>query len=61
MKIALYISGKVRTLFYRFRRNIDLLRDRYPNCEIDVYYSFWDCSDRVENINDPWHFLAEQY
>lgn len=61
MKIALYISGKVRTLFYRFRRNIDLLRDRYPNCEIDVYYSFWDCSDRVEKINDPWHFPAENY
>ena len=52
MKIALYISGKVRTLFYKFHENIELLRDRYPGCKIDVYYSFWDARDRVERIND---------
>ena len=52
MRIALYISGKVRTLFYKFHKNIELFRDRYPNCEIDVFYSFWDSKDRTEKIND---------
>lgn len=61
MRIALYISGKVRTLFYKFHKNIELLKDRYPNCEIDVFYSFWDSKDRTEKINDPWHFFAENY
>ena len=61
MKIALYISGKVRTLFYKFHENIELLRDRYPGCKIDVYYSFWDARDRVERINDGWHFRANDY
>ena len=61
MRIALYISGKVRTLFYKFHKNIELIRDRYPNCDIDVFYSFWDSNDRSEKINDSWHFLAENY
>ena len=61
MKVALYISGKVRTLFYKFHKNIELLRDRYPNCEIDVFYSFWDSIDRSDKINDAWHFTAENY
>ena len=61
MRVALYISGKVRTLFYKFHKNIELIRDRYPNCDIDVFYSFWDSNDRSEKINDSWHFLAENY
>tara|TARA_Y100001972_G_scaffold12051_1_gene12979 strand:- start:368 stop:1051 length:684 start_codon:yes stop_codon:yes gene_type:complete len=61
MKIALFTSGKVRTLFYKFHKNLELIRDRYPNCEIDVFYSFWDSLDRIHNINDPWHFKAENY
>jgi hypothetical protein len=61
MKIALYISGKVRTLFYGFHKNIEMLRDRYPECEIDVFYSFWDARDRVERINDGWHFRPKNY
>ena len=61
MKIALFTSGKVRTLFYKFHKNLELIRDRYPNCEIDVFYSFWDSLDRIQNINDPWHFKAENY
>ena len=61
MKIALFTSGKVRTLFYKFHKNLELIRDRYPNCEIDVFYSFWDSLDRIYNINDPWHFKAENY
>ena len=61
MKIALFISGKVRTLFFKFHKNLELIRDRYPNSDIDVYYSFWDAIDRTDNINDPWHFKAENY
>ena len=61
MKIAWFISGKVRTLFFKFHKNLELIRDRYPNCDIDVYYSFWDVIDRTDNINDPWHFKAENY
>ena len=61
MKIALFISGKVRTLFFKFHKNLELIRDRYPNCDIDVYYSFWDAIDRTDSINDPWHFKAENY
>jgi len=61
MKIALYISGEVRTLFYKFHKNIELLRDRYIGCEIDVFYSFWDSRDRSDKINDGWHFRANNY
>jgi len=61
MKIALFTSGKIRTLFYKFHKNLELIRDRYSNCEIDVFYSFWDSLDRNLKINDPWHFKAKNY
>ena len=55
MKIALFTSGHVRTLFYGFHENISLIKERVPDCEVDVFYSFWDDYSRSNKINDAWH------
>ena len=52
MKIALFTSGHVRTLFYKFHENISLIKERVPGCEVDVFYSFWDDYSRSNKIND---------
>lgn len=61
MKIALFLSGHVRTLFYKFYKNIDLIKSKVQNCELDVFYSFWDDFDFGGNINDPWHIKSDNF
>ena len=58
MRIAIIISGHVRTLFYKFHENISLIKERIPDCKVDVFYSFWDDPSRSDRINDPWHYKA---
>ena len=58
MRIAIFISGHVRTLFYKFHENISLIKERIPDCKVDVFYSFWDDPSRSDRINDPWHYKA---
>lgn len=41
MKICLFSSGYVRTLFYGFHENIELIKSTLPDCKIDVCYSFF--------------------
>lgn len=55
MKIALFLSGHVRTLFLKFHKNIEIIKNSIKDCEIDVYYSFWDDLSTSNKINDPWH------
>jgi hypothetical protein len=59
MKIALFTSGHVRTLFYKFNENISLIKKKVSGSKVDVFYSFWDDFSRSDRINDPWHYRAE--
>lgn len=59
MKVAIFTSGYLRTFFYVFRQNIELISKKLGNCEIDVYYSFWDKNHRSNIINDPWCYKVE--
>ena len=59
MKIAIFVSGHVRTLFYKFHENLDLIREKVGSCDIDVYYSFWDDYSRSDLMNDDWHIKVE--
>jgi len=61
MKICIFISGHVRTLFYKFHENLLLIKEKVGDCQIDVFYSFWDDPSRSERINDPWHYIADDY
>jgi|DEB0MinimDraft_10_1074344.scaffolds.fasta_scaffold50888_2 hypothetical protein len=61
MKIALFVFGYPRTLFYKFSDNIKIIRNNVGKCKIDVFYSLWDDLSRSERINDPWHSRAENY
>jgi hypothetical protein len=55
MKIALFLSGHIRTLFFQFHKNLEVIKKNIGDCDIDVYYSFWDDASRSKKINDPWH------
>ena len=55
MKICLFLSGHVRTLFYRFHENIKLIKNKIGDCQIDVVYSFWDDYSIGGKLNDDWH------
>ena len=61
MKIAIFLSGHVRTLFHSFHENLQVIKNSVGECEIDVFYSFWDSYDRSSKINDPWHSIVENY
>lgn len=61
MKIALFVSGYPRTLFYKFSDNLKVIREKVGECQIDVFYSLWDDLVRYNKINDPWHFFVESY
>lgn len=61
MKISLFLSGHVRTLFYKFHENINLIRKKVGDCDIDVFYSFWDDFSIGGSINDPWHYKSENF
>ena len=61
MKICIFISGHVRTLFYKFHENLLLIKEKVGDCQIDVFYSFWDDPSRSERINDPWHYIPDDY
>lgn len=55
MKICLFSSGYVRTLFYGFHENIELIKSTLPDCKIDVCYSFfWYQNHSSDRIIDPW-------
>ena len=72
MKICLFVSGHVRTLFYKFHENIELIKNKIGDCQIDLRYSFWDdysIAQRQDSdlfktwnrLNDPWHIQAENF
>ena len=61
MKICLFLSGHVRTLFYRFHENIKLIKNKIGNCDIDVVYSFWDDYSIGGKLNDGWHLQSENF
>ena len=48
-------------MFYKFHENISLIKEKIPDCKVDVFYSFWDDPSRSERINDPWHYIADDY
>ena len=59
MRICLFTSGYVRTLFHRFHKNIELIQKKIPSSSIDICYSFWDKNEYSDKINDSWHYFAE--
>ena len=61
MKIAIFLSGHVRTMFHKFDENIKLIRDKVGECEIHLFYSFWNDESRVDRINDAWHLKVNNY
>lgn len=61
MRICIFISGHIRTLFYKFHENLLLIKEKVGDCEIDIFYSFWDDYGRSESINDPWHYSADDF
>lgn len=61
MKICLFISGHIRTLFYKFHTNIELIKSKVGDCEIDVVYSFWDDFSLGGRMNDPWHLQSVNF
>jgi len=56
MRICLFTSGYVRTLFHGFHKNVNLIKSKIPNCELDICYSFWDQNHYSDRLNDPWHY-----
>jgi|LauGreDrversion4_2_1035121.scaffolds.fasta_scaffold02208_14 hypothetical protein len=60
MKICLFTSGYVRTLFYGFHKNIEVIKKQIPDSSIDIFYSFWDQNSYSNQINDPWHYKVEE-
>ena len=64
MKVSLFLSGHIRTLFYHFHHNINLIKNTLGDCEIDIFYSFWDDCGRVkfpDNCTDPTYVNAENF
>lgn len=61
MKIALFVSGYPRTLFYKFSDNLKVIQEKVGKCQIDIFYSLWDDLIRYDRINDPWHSFVESY
>ena len=61
MKIAFFVSGLIRTLYNNFDKNIETIKKKFPNCEVDIYYSFWEDTQRNFGINDEWHSIVENY
>ena len=61
MRICIFVSGHIRTLFYKFHENLLLIKEKVGDCEIDIFYSFWDDYGRSESINDPWHYSADDF
>lgn len=59
MRICLFTSGYVRTLFHGFYKNIELIQKKIPNSSVDICYSFWDKNEYSDSINDPWHYVVE--
>lgn len=59
MKICLFTSGYVRTLFHGFHKNFELIKNVLPNSQLDICYSFWDENHYSNRINDPWHYIVE--
>jgi len=61
MRIAIFVSGHPRTLFYKFSENLKVIRESVGECQIDVFYSLWDDTSRYLKINGPYdHFLVEE-
>jgi hypothetical protein len=60
MKICLFTSGYVRTLFHGFHKNLEVIMKCIPDCELDICYSFWDKNDRSDMINDAWHYKVNE-
>ena len=61
MRIAIFISGHVRTLFYKFHENISLIKRKIPDCKVDVFYSFWDDPSEVGELMIPGVIIADDY
>ena len=61
MKICIFLSGHVRTLFYKFHENIELIKNTIDDCHLDVRYSFWDDYSIGGKLNDPWHIQSENF
>jgi hypothetical protein len=59
MRICLFTSGYVRTLFHGFHKNIELIQRKLPNSSVDICYSFWDKNEYSNTINDPWHYIVK--
>jgi hypothetical protein len=59
MKIAIFLSGEVRTLSYCFEKNLKKITKIHPDATVDLFYSFWDTSNRSTRINDPWHCVVQ--
>ena len=59
MKICLFSSGYVRTLFHGFHKNLEVIKQNIPNCQLDICYSFWDKNNISHRINDPWHYKIQ--
>lgn len=53
MKIALCYSGNMRTYEYCVKNHANIFQNP------DVYISTWDSIDRVEKINDEWHYRID--
>ena len=61
MRICLFLSGHIRTLFYKFHENIELIKSKVDDCEVDVVYSFWDDYSIGGSLNDPWHIKSDNF
>lgn len=61
MRICLFTSGYVRTLFHCAHKNYQVIKNTLGECEIDICYSFWDKNERNDRINDPWHYKIDDF
>lgn len=60
MKLAICLSGYIRTLTHAFPASLDAIRKSNPDIELDIFASFWSGgNNRTRHINDPWHFMSE--
>lgn len=60
-KVAVCVSGHIRTLYHAFPKSFEIIRSSNSNAKFNFYVSLWDKKDGrvIDKINDPNHYSAD--
>ena len=59
--LTIYFSGEIRTFFYCLEKTLKIIKLKNPKLKLDAKYSFWNSLNRIDKINDPWHYTIKNY